>query len=245
MNEITKIADLIRESNKIFVLTGAGISTESGIPDFRGPRSLYSCISPEVFEITFFKKNPKEFYKFHVELLSALKEAKPNPGHLLFSKLEEMGKISLLATQNIDGLHQKAGSKKVAELHGNAFNFYCEGCGRHFGIEEVTEKVNMNGVPFCQCKGLIKPDVVLFGEPLREEVLNLAYRKSMECDLFIACGTSLVVYPAAYLPILAVERKVPFVIINNGETGLDNLCTIKIEKQIGKVALELMKLLAL
>lgn len=245
MNEIHKIADLIKEKDNIFVLTGAGISTESGIPDFRSPSGLYSRISPEVFEITFLRKNPLEFYRFHMELLRALRDAKPNPGHYLFSKLEELGKISLLATQNIDGLHQEAGSKKVAELHGNAFNFYCEKCGRHFSIDEVEEKVSMDGVPFCSCKGLIRPDVVLFGEPLKEEVLNLAYRKAMECDLFIACGTSLVVYPAAYLPILAIDRKVPFVIINNGETGLDSLCTIKIEEQIGKVALELMKLLAL
>jgi NAD-dependent deacetylase len=245
MNDFREAAKLIERSSKIYVLTGAGISTESGIPDFRGPDGLYSKYSPEIFEITFFRRTPLEFYKLHLKLLEMMLKAEPGPGHKFFAKLEEKGKVLLVATQNIDGLHQKAGTKKIVELHGNATRYYCEKCGKTSSIEEVVEFVKNEKVPLCSCGGLIRPDIVFFGEPLKEQDLKLAFDKVREADLFVACGTSLVVYPAAFLPELAIRLGIPFIIINKGETQYDDLCSLKLESSIGEAVNEISKHLTL
>ena len=241
MTHFEKAAKFIEKSSKIYVLTGAGISTESGIPDFRGPEGLYSKYSPEIFEISFFRRNPLEFYKLHTRLLELIIKAEPGPGHKFFAKLEEKGKILLIATQNIDGLHQKAGSKKVVELHGSAMRYYCENCGKKFSIEKVIESVKEEKVPLCQCGGVIRPDIVFFSEPLKEEDLKMAFDKVKEADLFIACGTSLVVYPAAFLPELAIRLGIPLIIINKGDTQYDQFSTLKLDSSIGEAVAEISK----
>ncbi|MDI6851433.1 MAG: NAD-dependent deacylase [bacterium] len=245
MNLFEKAAKLIEKSSKIYVLTGAGISTESGIPDFRGPGGLYSTYSPEIFEISFFRRNPLEFYKLHTKLLELITKAEPSPGHKFFANLEEKGKILLIATQNIDGLHQKAGSKKVVELHGSATRYYCENCGKKSSVWKVIESVKNEKIPLCECGGVIRPDIVFFSEPLKEEDLKRAFDKVKESDLFIACGTSLVVYPAAFLPELALRLGIPLIIINKGETQYDHFSTLKIDSNIGEAVAEILKHLTL
>ncbi len=245
MRNLDYVANLIKARDRIFFLTGAGISTESGIPDFRGPEGLYSKYPPYMFEIEFLKREPVRFYKIFLELLNIISAAKPNDGHKLIAKLESLGKVQLVATQNIDGLHQKAGSEKVSELHGNAMKFYCEKCSKNYFLPSVLEMVAASEVPHCNCGGLIRPDVVFFGEPLKEEVLRLSFKEAEESDLFIVCGSSLVVYPAAALPLVALEERIPLVIINKGETQYDKYCSIKIEEPIGAFFLELTQSLGL
>lgn len=243
MTELEKLVSLISKSQNIFVLTGAGISTESGIPDFRGPQGLYTKYPPYLFEIDFLRRDPKGFYNVYGELLNLILKAEPNNAHYLLAKLESMDKICLLATQNIDGLHQKAGSKKVVELHGNAMKFYCEKCQKNFNLEEVVHFLDQEEIPRCSCGGLVRPDVVFFGEPLKEKDLLLAFKKVEEADLFIVMGSSLVVYPAAYLPYRALENKIPLVILNKGETPLDGLAHLKMEEPLGSISSKLLEIL--
>jgi len=243
MAELEKLASLIGKSRNIFVLTGAGISTESGIPDFRGPNGLYTKYPPYLFEIDFLRQDPKGFYNVYRELLNLILKAEPNSSHYFLAKLESMDKICLLATQNIDGLHQKAGSKKVVELHGNATKFYCEKCKRNFNLEEVLHFLDQGEIPRCSCGGLVRPDVVFFGEPLKEKDLLLAFKKVEEADLFIVMGSSLVVYPAAYLPYKALENKIPLIILNKEETPLDGFAHLRIEEPLGSISSKLMEIL--
>jgi NAD-dependent deacetylase len=245
MDEISYLSDLIKAHNRIFVLSGAGISTESGIPDFRGPGGLYSKYPPYMFEIDFLKQNPDQFYSIYKELLKTIINAFPNPAHFFIARLEKIGKIQLVATQNIDGLHQKAGSEKVVELHGNATRFYCEKCNTKYEFDEVYKILLDGRVPICKCGGLIRPDVIFFGEPLKETDLREAFKNAEIADLHLVLGSSLVVYPAASLPLLAIENRIPLVIINMGETQLDSFAHLKIEKPLGKVCSKLIELLAL
>jgi len=242
---VERLANLIEKKSRIFVLTGAGISTESGIPDFRSPQGLYSKYPQDMFDIQFLKNNPGGFYKIFTELLNVILSAEPNYGHILLSKLEGLNKILLIATQNIDGLHQMAGSQKIAELHGNAKRFFCEKCNNEYNYTTVLELLKTIEVPLCSCGGIIRPDVVFFGEPLKEESLRVSFEMAMASDLFIVMGSSLVVYPAASLPLVALEEKIPLVIINKGETQYDPYCTLKLEGPIGTVSFEVMKIMGL
>ncbi|MEO0259100.1 MAG: NAD-dependent protein deacylase [candidate division WOR-3 bacterium] len=239
MEVLRELAALIKNSDRIFVLTGAGISTESGIPDFRGPEGLYTKYPAYMFEVDFLRENPAEFYKVYRELLEMIINAQPNPAHVFLARLEKVNKIHCIATQNIDGLHHKAGSKKVVELHGNALRFYCEKCGTQKDVFEILDVLNHQKVPFCECGGFIRPDVVFFGEPLKEENLMYAFKMSQEADLHIVMGSSLVVYPAASLPLVAIEKHIPLVIINLGETHLDPYCKLKINAPLAEVCSKL------
>ncbi|MGB9825024.1 MAG: SIR2 family NAD-dependent protein deacylase [Candidatus Hydrothermia bacterium] len=245
MDEILYLADLIKTHHRIFVLSGAGISTESGIPDFRGPGGLYSKYPPYMFEIDFLKQDPDQFYSIYRDLLKTIVNAQPNTAHFFIAKLEKVGKIQLVATQNIDGLHQKAGSEKVVELHGNATRFYCEKCSTKYEFDDVYKTLLDGKVPRCKCGGIIRPDVIFFGEPLKEKDLREAFKNAEIADLHLVLGSSLVVYPAASLPLLAIENRIPLVIINMGETQLDPFAHIKIEAPLGKVCSKLIELLAL
>lgn len=197
--KIKELKELIDKSNKIVVFTGAGVSTESGIPDFRSKDGLYNQkydYPPElILSHDFFINNPEEFYKFYKDKLNSLNTI-PNITHKKLKELEDKGKDVTIITQNIDGLHSKAGSSKVLELHGTIMNNYCTKCHKYYDANYVF---NSSGIPRCTCGGIIKPDVVLYNEPLPEDVWEKAITAVAKSDLMIVLGTSLRVYPAAYL----------------------------------------------
>ncbi|AEH52037.1 NAD-dependent protein deacylase [Pseudothermotoga thermarum] len=227
-----EFVDLLRQSSYCVVLTGAGVSTPSGIPDFRSPTGLYSKYPQEIFDIDYFYSSPASFYSFCKEVLLPMIDAQPNLVHEFLAWLEERGYVKVVITQNIDGLHQKAGSKDVVELHGNISRFKCDKCGKLYDHNWVRRELEKKAVPHCLCGGLIRPDIVFFKESLPWEAVNMAEMHSLSCDLMVVMGSSLVVYPAASFPILAKKNGAKLVIINNSETGLDFLCDLKIEKDL-------------
>ncbi|MEX2705659.1 MAG: NAD-dependent protein deacetylase [Candidatus Freyrarchaeum guaymaensis] len=236
--EILGVARLIKESKKVVVLTGAGISVESGIPDFRGPDGLWKKFDPnKVGTITSFLSNPEDWWKMALELAPVLFNAEPNPGHIALAELEKMGKVQAIITQNIDGLHQKAGSKNVIEVHGNVRSATCLQCKKKYGIDYVISEVEKgNHVPRCaECNGIVKIDVVMFGEMLPEEAISEAYRLAQECDLLIVVGSSLVVYPVAALPGMVINRGSKTVIINMEDTGYTKYAEYHIHGKAGEI----------
>lgn len=228
------LRDLIRESNRIVFLGGAGVSTESGIPDFRGSGGLYTeaaTIPPEVIlSHTYFLHHTEEFYRFYREKM-LFPDAKPNAAHKALAELERMGKLTAVLTQNIDGLHQTAGSKRVIELHGSVLRNACVACGRNYPLSFITESAN---VPVCPvCGGVVKPDVVLYEEPLKERDLFDAERAISSADLLIVGGTSLTVNPAAGL--VHYFRGAHFVIINRDPTPYDRYADCLFREPIGQL----------
>ncbi len=233
MNDLTsEFADLLKRSKYCVVLTGAGISTPSGIPDFRSPTGLYSKYPEEIFDIEYFYSNPGAFYSFCKQALLPMIDAQPNVAHKFLAKLEELGYVKAVITQNIDGLHQKAGSKNVVELHGTIYRFRCDRCGKNYEHRWVREELERTNLPRCFCNGLVRPEIVFFGESLPSKAVEMAENHSLRCDLMVVMGSSLVVYPAASFPILAKRSGAKLVIINKGETGLDHLCDMKIEEDL-------------
>lgn len=209
-----RCADLIQKADSIAVLTGAGISTSAGIPDFRGPQGLYVTrqYDPEkVFDINYFLQDPEPFYQFARDFVGLEQKLSPSPAHKFFGELEEKGKLKGVITQNIDGLHQRAGAQGVFELHGSFKDSYCLECGKHFSYLEMQEKLRSPEVPQCCCEGLIKPDIVFFGEDVK--FLDEAYLLAESVDLFFVVGTACVVYPAASVPHVA---KGDIVVVNKG-----------------------------
>ena len=243
VNENAKVlADLVRGANRIVFLGGAGVSTESGIPDFRGSGGLYTeaaTIPPEVIlSHTYFLHHTEEFYRFYREKM-LFPDAKPNAAHKALAELERLGKLTAVLTQNIDGLHQAAGSKRVIELHGSVLRNYCVSCGREYSLPFILESA---GVPLCpSCGGVIKPDVVLYEEPLHEKDLIDAERAICSADLLIVGGTSLTVNPAAGLVRFFSGGK--FVIINRDQTPYDRLADHVFREPIGQLLGEAVALL--
>ena len=223
----------IEESNNIVFFGGAGISTESGIPDFRSVDGLYNQTyeyPPEtILSHNFYRRYADEFFRFYRDKMLYL-DAKPNKGHLALAKLEEMGKLTAVVTQNIDGLHQKAGSKNVYELHGSVLRNYCERCGKFHSVEEI---VNSTGIPICECGGRIKPDVVLYEESLNPKTMEKAIKAISEADMLIIGGTSLVVYPASGLIHYYNGKKL--VLINKSATAMDEKADLCIKDSFGEV----------
>lgn len=223
----------IEESNNIVFFGGAGVSTESSIPDFRSVDGLYSQeykYPPEtIISHSFYRQNPKEFYRFYKNRM-LFPKAKPNQAHLALAYLEQQGKLKAVITQNIDGLHQAAGSREVLELHGSVHRNYCERCGRFYGLDEIMA---MDGVPVCGCGGTIKPDVVLYEEGLDQGILRKAVAYIEKADTLIIGGTSLVVYPAAGL--VDYYRGNKLVLINKTATPKDSGADLIINDSIGKV----------
>ena len=199
MKELEQLKQWAGESTRIVFFGGAGVSTESGIPDFRSTDGLYHqqyAYPPEtILSHTFYKSNREEFWRFYRDKMLYL-DAQPNAAHKKLAQWETEGKLSAVVTQNIDGLHQKAGSKKVLELHGSVLRNYCEKCGKFYSVEEIAKGT---GVPKCSCGGYIKPDVVLYEEGLDQGILEESVRQIAKADMLIIGGTSLVVYPAAGL----------------------------------------------
>lgn len=234
LNEkISKLNEMVQNSNRIVFFGGAGVSTESGIPDFRSVDGLYNQkydYPPEtILSGDFFYSKTEEFYRFYRDKMLCL-DAKPNAAHFKLAELEQKGKLTAVITQNIDGLHQKAGSKRVYELHGSVLRNYCLKCNKSFTAEHI---LNTEAVPRCDCGGLIKPDVVLYSEQLDQNVLNGAIREIAEADMLIIGGTSLVVYPAAGL--INYFHGKNLVIINMSPTSADNSADLLIEGKIGEV----------
>jgi len=230
---VAKLQELIDGSENIVFFGGAGVSTESGIPDFRSVDGLYHQkydYPPEtILSHTFYVSKPKEFFKFYRDKMVAL-DAKPNKAHLALAKLEEIGKLKAVVTQNIDGLHQAAGSKKVLELHGSVLRNYCEKCHQFYDIKAVIES---EGVPTCACGGRIKPDVVLYEEGLDQRTLQEAVKAISEADMLIIGGTSLAVYPAAGLIYYYQGHKL--VLINKTPTPRDSMADLVVTGSIGEI----------
>jgi len=241
MEEIERLAQLIIESQKVIVFTGAGISTESGIPDFRSPGGIWSRYDPEDFTIQKFLSSPaarKTIWKMSVEG-GLLTEAEPNLAHYAIAELYQLGKLDCVITQNIDNLHQKAGvpEDKVFELHGNVRWVVCLSCRRRFPMPEVLQKIKEGiEVPDCPgCQGILKPDAVFFGEALPQETLQEAIRRAQNCDLFIVIGSTLVIYPAAYIPTYAGEAGATLAIVNLTPTPFDHYAAVVIRGKAGEI----------
>ena len=232
-DELKKMVD---DSNNIVFFGGAGVSTESGIPDFRSVDGLYNQkydYPPEtILSHSFFMRKTEEFYKFYRDKMICT-TAKPNYAHIALAKLEEMGKLKAVVTQNIDGLHQMAGSKIVYELHGSVLRNYCMKCRKFYGLEAITEST---GVPKCTCGGVIKPDVVLYGEGLDDDTTKKAVRAIARADVLIIGGTSLNVYPAASF--IKYFQGSQIVLINKSETPFDTDANVIIRDPIGQVLKE-------
>lgn len=231
--QIEQLQQWIDESNRIVFFGGAGVSTESGIPDFRSVDGLYHqqySEPPEtILSHDYFMDHTEEFYRFYRNKMLFPKAA-PNPAHRKLAELEQAGKLTAVVTQNIDGLHQKAGSKRVYELHGAVSRNFCMRCHKAYALEEIMAQ---EGVPHCTCGGTIKPDVVLYGECLDNDTVNGAIRAIREADLLIVGGTSLVVYPAAGL--INYYKGNRLVLINLQPTSADGIANLAIHDKVGEV----------
>ena len=236
---ILELKKMIAESNNIVFFGGAGVSTESGIPDFRSVDGLYHQkydYPPEtILSHTFYRRHTDEFYRFYKDKMLCL-DAKPNAAHLALAKWEQEGKLKAIVTQNIDGLHQAAGSKRVYELHGSVLRNYCEDCGKFYDVNYVKDA---EGVPKCSCGGTIKPDVVLYEEGLDDSTIRGAVKAISEADMLIIGGTSLVVYPAAGLIDYSNGNKL--VVINKSSTGRDEQADLVIQGSIGEVFTQVLR----
>ena len=230
---ILRLRKMIEESDNIVFFGGAGVSTESGIPDFRSVDGLYNQewkYPPEtILSHTFFERNPAEYYRFHRAKL-VIDGVKPNRAHLRLAELEKEGKLRAVITQNIDGLHQAAGSRRVLELHGSILRAYCSKCGKPYSADLMNHG---SGNPRCECGGVIRPDIVLYEEPLDEGIMTEAIRYIRQADVLIIGGTSLSVYPAAGL--INYYKGSKLVLINRGMTPYDSYADLIIHEKIGEV----------
>jgi len=242
-----RVADLIVNANRIVVFTGAGISTESGIPDFRSPGGIWDRFDPDDFTYQKFVRDPearrRQWQMLREGWLTS--EAKPNPAHYAIAELDRLGKLDCVITQNVDNLHQKGGvpDNKVFELHGNMQWVVCLSCGQRYPFEQIKVKLDAGEeIPDCEvCHGILKPDAVFFGQSLPAEVLSEATRRSSNCDLFIVIGSTLIVYPAAFMPIYAVDSGAKLVIINLSSTPMDQQATVLIRAKAGETMSRVIK----
>ncbi len=239
---MTEWLEWIKDSNNIVFFGGAGVSTESGIPDFRSVDGIYNqkyAYPPEeIISHSYFMAHPDKFYEFYKDRM-IYPDAKPNTTHLVLAKMEEMGKLKAVVTQNIDGLHQLAGSKVVYELHGSILRNYCMKCHTFYPLEKVIES---EGIPHCdKCGGIIKPDVVLYEEGLDEDIIMNSVRAISEADVLIVGGTSLVVQPAASL--IRYYRGNKLILVNKSTTPYDRDANVVLHESLGKVFGEIDKIL--
>lgn len=237
---IETTARWIISAGRIVVFVGAGLSTESGIPDFRSPGGVWDRYDPEDFYFQNFiasRQRREMYWRMATEMYDSMKGAEPNVGHLAIAELERMGKLDCLITQNIDGLHFKAGNsaEKVLELHGTAMHVICLSCGRRFERSEVQNRIAQgDSAPLCvSCGGILKPATISFGQTMPEWETAEAYRRSGASDLFLVVGSSLTVQPAASMPVVAKRGGASLVIINRDETGCDNLADVVIKGEAG------------
>lgn len=238
---IRQAAEILARSRALVALTGAGVSTESGIPDFRSPGGIWAKYDPRELTYQNFVANRTHrarYWQMSLDIYPVLAAAKPNPAHLALAELERRGHLRALVTQNIDGLHHDAGSRpeNVIEIHGTSREVVCLSCERRYPRQEIQERV-MAGedVPECvACSGILNPATVSFGQAMPERETALAFEHASECDAFLVVGSSLVVYPAAYLPVRAVEAGAPLIIVNREETPHDGLASVVVRGQAGE-----------
>ena len=230
-------AELIVQSSRIVGFTGAGISTESGIPDFRSPNGIWA--NNRIIEYSEFVNSRAgriEYWRQKVAMWPEMRDAQPNAGHHAFAELERRGKLRAMITQNIDGLHQRAGNTHVIELHGTTVECECLTCGVHISMDEAIDRVNSGDLaPECDvCGGLLKPATISFGQSMPALAMKAAVEACQDCDVFLAVGSSLVVYPAASLPELAKQSGAALIIINRTPTPLDGIADLVVAEEIGK-----------
>jgi len=237
---VDKVADLIVSANRVVVFTGAGISTESGLPDFRSPGGIWDKFDPDDFTYEKFISSPKARYKQWQMFKKGglITEVKPNPAHYAIAELDRLGKLDCVITQNVDNLHQKAGvpEDKVFELHGNMQWAVCLSCGKRYPMAQLKVRFETGEeIPDCEvCHGILKPDAVFFGESLPTKVFEEATHRSRNCDLFIVIGSTLIIYPAAEMPGYAVKRGAKLVIINLSPTPMDKRATVLLRAKAGE-----------
>jgi NAD-dependent deacetylase len=237
-SQVKDLARVWSQAQHVVVLTGAGVSTESGLPDYRSSKGLWQSEDlVQLASMTALRRKPVEFFRFYQQRLAVLKEARPNPAHHALASLQKAGKIQALITQNIDGLHTAAGSPQVIEAHGNLREAVCLRCRQRFSSDLIMHEVNtVDDLPECPaCGGLLKPGVVLFEEPLPAEAIDRAVWESQRADLFVVVGSSLEVGPVNQLPRMAVEAGARLAIINLTPTDFDHLATWTVADKAGKV----------
>jgi len=234
---IMSIAHELKHAKRAVALTGAGISAESGLGTFRGKDGLWSRYDPAaVASIESFTHDPRRFWEFAREVGRIFLTAKPNPAHIALAELEAMKHLDSVITQNVDGLHQRAGSKRVIEIHGNAGRISCTRCSAVYVTEKIVDRIAQQDVPTCdKCGGSLKPDVILFGEPLPKKAFDQAVKKVRSADLMLAVGTSLEVYPAASLPEMAKKGGAKIISIDSERSGWDDLCDYKVNGPAGEI----------
>jgi len=238
---IAKGAELIQEAEKILVFSGAGLSTESGIPDFRSPGGVWSKYDPSDFYFDKFIADQKarvKYWQMSTEFYQTMKDAAPNRAHMAIKALEDTGKLIAVVTQNIDRLHHKAGNSpdKIIEIHGTAFSVSCLSCGKSYDRDDIQERISSGvKVPYCDdCSGILKPDTISFGQAMPQDKMAQAMTHARECDLCIVLGSSLVVYPAASVPVNAVESGAKLMIINRDETPLDSTAELVVHESVSQ-----------
>jgi NAD-dependent deacetylase len=234
---VADLVALIRDRRPCVVLTGAGVSTESGVPDFRSPTGIWAQFDPlEYGSIQAFRDDPEKVWRFYAPRFAMLMEAEPNEAHRALAELEERGYVRAVVTQNIDLLHERAGSAAVVEVHGSIRTSSCPGCGASYPLAEVLPLLDGNAVPRCAlCDTVLKPDVVFFGELLPEAAIERAFALAREAKLMLVVGSTLEVQPVAGLPLETLASGGAFAIVNRGPTGLDDLATLKVDGSAGEI----------
>jgi NAD-dependent deacetylase len=230
------LAELLRSAGSCVALTGAGVSTESGIPDFRSPTGIWAHYDPmEYATIEAFENDPEKVWSFYALRYRALTEAEPNDAHLALAELERRGVVSTVITQNIDLLHERAGSRDVIEMHGSIRECVCLACGLRYGLEDVLRMLDESAVPRCTCGQIVKPGVVMFGELLESDVIDRAFQLARETKLLLVVGSTLEVQPVAGLPWETVTAGGDVAIVNLGPTAFDRRATLMIDAKAGEV----------
>lgn len=250
-DSITQAAHLILDAEKILIFSGAGLSTESGIPDFRSPGGVWEKYDPSDFYFQKFiasEESREKYWDMSTEFYATMRDARPNRAHLAIRELEEMGKLLVIVTQNIDNLHHKAGNspEKIIEIHGTAFSVYCLNCNKTYDRDEIQGRLKAGlKVPYCdECSGILKPATISFGQSMPEFEMAESFRNAQECDLCIVLGSSLVVYPAASVPEHAKDNGATLMIINRDPTPLDSKADLVIHDSAGKVMGAIMEYMA-
>jgi NAD-dependent deacetylase len=236
-----KLASLLRRARRVLVFTGAGVSTRSGIPDYRGPQGTWTKRQPTTYQ-SFMSSDAarREYWDYKLESWDAWRDAEPNATHVACVELERAGRLEMLVTQNVDGLHSKAGTtdERLVELHGTNNAVECQSCGERSEPAAHFESFRATGVPpLCSCGGFLKPATISFGQSLRHEDLERAQQAALACDLVVALGSTLSVYPAAGIPLIAANNGAPYVIINSGETDHDDMreVTLRIDGDVSEI----------
>ena len=232
-----ELARLISERQPCVALTGAGVSTESGIPDFRSPTGIWAEVDPlEYASLGAFRRDPAKVWRFYAPRYSVLTEAEPNAAHRALAALERLELLEAVVTQNIDGLHQRAGSREVIEVHGSISTSSCPRCGLRHPLAEVLDLLAAADAPACRaCGAILKPDVVFFGELLPERAIDRAFELARRARLMLVVGSTLEVYPVAGLPLETLDAGGDLAIVNRGETALDGQATLKLDGSAGEI----------